>query len=140
MRFDARYTASLGIATTRDFYDESVRILTRYNYLIEKSEEYGSTFYLETRWSVGPPFVDEAEIGIEQSRSRVILRAKAREVTSRSNVASRLNQVVFTAESEVMFEGTGKWQKIPMSDMRKEYFKLVADELKIEFNSGMRVF
>lgn len=140
LRFDARYTASLGIATTRDFYNESIPILTRYNYLIEKSEEYGTTYYLETRWSAGPPFADEEEIGVLQARTRIILRAKARQVTSRSNVARRLNQVVLTAENEVTFGDDDKWHKIPLTDMRKEYFRRIADELKIEFNTGLRIF
>ena len=139
LKYDAMYTARLGLATTRDFFDNSIPILTRYNFLIEKSEEYGNSFHIETRWRVTPPLDDEAEIGVLQSRSRLILRAKGRQVTSRSEISARLNQVVFTAESEVKFDETESWLKIPLSDMRKEFFKRISEELKFEFSSGFRV-
>ena len=139
LRFDARYKANLGISTTRDFYNESIPILHRHNYLIEKSEEYGTTYYIETRWSASPPFTDEEEIGVLQARTRIILRAKARQVASRSNVVRRLNQVVLTAENEVTFGEDDKGHKIPLTDMRKEYFRRIADELKMEFNIGLRI-
>lgn len=134
-----RYTSTLGLATTRDFFDRSLPILTRHNFIIEKSEEIGSQYYLATHWQTGPPLPDEEILGIYQARSRVILRAKAREIASRSNVGGRLNQVVFLAENEVWFDGANKWTKIPLSDMRKELFKQIADELKVEFNTGLRV-
>lgn len=133
------FTATLGLATTMDFFDESIPILTRYNFLIEKSEERGNSIHIETSWRIGPPLDDEVQIGVLQTRSRIILRARAREVTSRSKIAGRLNQVALTAESEVRFDETDKWTKIPLSIMRKEFFKRISDELKFEFSSGLRI-
>jgi hypothetical protein len=139
VKVSSTYTARLGLATTRDFFDESIPILTRYNFLIEKTEGYGNTIYIETRWRVGSPLKDEAEIGALESRSRVILRAKARQAASRSNLTSRLNQIVLTAENEVRFDETEKWTKIPLSNMRREFFKRISDQLKFEFSTGLRV-
>lgn len=138
--YQAKYNTTVGLATTRTFFDQSNIILTQYNFLIERTEEYGNAYHIETRWSVGPPTDDEALIGVYQTRIRVILRARAREISSRGNVANRMNQVTFTGESEVMFEGSNKWQKVPLSEERKNYFKQIAEDLKTEFNTGIRLY
>ena len=137
---EAQYSTVVGNTTTKAFFEKSVFILTRFNFLIERSEEIGNSFYIETRWSNRPPLEDELEIGIENTRSRIKLRAKAREATSRSTISTRLNQVVFTAETEIMFEGGAEWQRIPLSRMRKDFFKRIAETMKTEFNTGVRVY
>jgi hypothetical protein len=131
-----KYTADLGTATTFDFQEKSQRALNKYQYVIERYEEYGNILYLETQWKDRQIFEDEQASGIIEAKSRIIL--EARPSTRSSGGVAKLNKVEFTAENLVMFENTQTWASVPMTPLCKAYFKRFADDLRAEFRTGFR--
>ncbi|MGH7457172.1 MAG: hypothetical protein ACRENG_37830 [bacterium] len=131
-----KYTADLGTATTFDFREKSQRALNKYQYVIERFEEYGNILYLETQWKDREVFADEQTSGVVEAKSRIIL--EARPFTRSSAGVTKLNKVEFAGENLVIFENTQTWASVPMTPMCKAYFKRFADDLRTEFRTGFR--
>jgi hypothetical protein len=131
-----KYTADLGTATTFDFQEKSQRALNKYQYVVERYEEYGNILYLETQWKDREVFEDEQKSGVIEAKSRIIL--EARPFTRSSAGVTKLNKVEFAAENLVMFENTQSWASVPMTPLCRAYFKRFADDLRTEFRTGFR--
>jgi len=132
---DYSYMANIGPVTDYDYEERTRLSLDKYQYQVERSENYGDRKYLETMWKIRSPLEDEAELGITQVKTRLVLN-----VTPRTRVIgpTRLFKVQFRGEVMVQFTGIEQWQQIKMTLMRKKYFKNWANELKTEYSSGMR--
>jgi hypothetical protein len=130
-----KYTADLGTATTFDFQEKSQRLLNKYQYQIERYDEFGPRLYLETQWKDRRPFDDEQNSGIVEARSKIILEAKPH---TRSAGTTRLNKVQLIGENLVIFAKTQAWVSVPLTPMCKAYFKQFADDLRTEFRTGFR--
>ena len=131
-----KYVTDLGTATAFDFQEKSQRALNKYQYVVERYEEYGNILYWETQWKDREVFEDEQTSGIIEAKSRIIL--EARPFTRSSAGATKLNKVELAGENLVMFEDTQTWVSVPMSPMCKAHFKRFADDLRTEFRTGFR--
>ncbi len=132
---DYSYTANIGPVTAYDYQDKTRLSLNKFQYQIERSEDYGNRKYLETMWKYRTPFEDERQLGAVRAKTRIILHVTPR---VRSVAGRTLHRVQFIGENLVQFMGVELWQKAPLTDMCKEYFKRWANELKTEFSTGIR--
>ncbi|MEE9232747.1 MAG: hypothetical protein V3U07_04780 [Nitrospirales bacterium] len=132
---DYSYTATIGPVTAYDYQDKTRLSLNKYQYQIERNEDYGNRKYLETMWKYRTPFEDERQLGVVRAKTRIILHVTPR---MRSVAGRTLHRVQFIGENLVQFMGVELWQTAPLTDMCKEYFKRWANELKTEFSTSIR--
>ncbi|RKY88150.1 hypothetical protein DRQ09_03335 [candidate division KSB1 bacterium] len=153
-----RFRTNLGLVTSYDFNEKTFRILNKYQYDVVRTEQTPEEQYVETQWKDHLPYADEQELGVVASRTRIILRARprtrseTREQTVKSQnmeelpvvgggkVLAGLNRVEFVAEYMVQLQDNLEWQQIPMTKAVKKYLRRVADELKMEYVTGIRKF
>ncbi|MFQ5750705.1 MAG: hypothetical protein ACE5HI_01800 [bacterium] len=128
------YSTDVGLATEFDAVDKTRRLLDRHHYELFREENDASGIYFETRWKERKPFDDERIMGIVSGRSRLIIRGQPKTRFGSGMAVSY--RIKFFAESEVLSPTTGKWTREPMSDMLKNYLKMIADEFKTEFKTG----
>lgn len=132
------YSANLGTATSYDFKEKTQRLLMRYQYELVRFEETSDQIYYETEWKNRTPFDDELELGIVEGRTRFTINAHPR---GRIGVGGAdLNVVRLFGENMVRYEGSDEWLRVPMSKMLRAYFNKFAEELKLEFRTGIRKF
>ncbi len=130
------FQQNVGNATVRDLQRRTPRILERYHYVIVRHETSERRTYIETDWRHRTPFEDEAARGISSVQSRIIVRARQRGGAG----SSALMVVTFTMENLALEEDSGQWRQTVVTDMFRAYAKEIADRLKDEFSSGIRVF
>ena len=132
-----RFQQDVGNATARDVERRTPRILERYHYVIVRHETSERRIYFETDWRQRTPFEDEVARGISSVQSRIIVRARQR---GGAAGATALMVVTFTMENLVVDEESGQRGLAVVTDMFRAYAKEIADRLKDEFTSGIRVF
>ncbi|MFQ5823245.1 MAG: hypothetical protein ACE5JB_04240, partial [bacterium] len=109
-RQQKNYRATIGITYEPEFYGVLQTILvSKYQYLISRTEQSSREIYFETSWKDRPPFEDESETGIIGAQTRFIIRAKARH-------AGQYNIHLY-AETQVLYESSEKWEPGPLSKM-----------------------
>jgi hypothetical protein len=110
-------------------------VLSKYQYQYERTVDTVEDIYMETRWRDEAALDDESAAGYAFARTRIIVTARPRNRTpgTASNYA-----VTFRAESMVRTLA-GDWVTVPMTDMRKAALKEIADEVKTEMTTGIRV-
>ncbi len=131
------FQQDVGNATARDVERRTPRILERYHYVIVRHETSERRTYIETDWRTRTPFEDEVARGISSVRSRIIVRARQRGGATGSTA---LMVVTFTMENLALDEESGQWRQAVVTDMFTAYAKRIANRLKDEFTSGIRVF
>ena len=132
-----KYKKRIERVTSQDFQNKAIRVLVNRNqYLIFRNEPSDGQLYIETDWRFRSPFDDELASGAVEARTKIILTAYPREMTNPNGLW------VPTMEglNEVKLEGGGIWVVLPMSDMAKKYFDRIADDLNLEFRTGIRNF
>ena len=131
------FQQDVGNATARDVERRTPRILERYHYVIVRHETSERRTYIETDWRQRTPFEDEEARGISSVQSRIIIRARQRGGAVGSTA---LMVVTFRMENLALDEDSGQWRQAVVTDMFRAYAKEIADRLKDEFTSGIRVF
>ncbi len=131
------FQQDVGNATPRDLERRTPRILERYHYVIVRHETSERRTYIETDWRTRTPFEDEVARGISSVRSRIIIRARQR---GGAVGATALMVVTFTMENLAFDEDSGQRGQAVVTDMFRVYAKEIADRLKDEFTSGVRVY
>ena len=132
----ARFQRDLGTATLRDVERQVPRVLNRHQYEIERSDESPSLLTIETRWNPRYPFPDELERGVVQARTRLTLTARAR---ARTGGAADIRVVELLAENMVQIGDSATWQAEFMTPMFAQYLDGIAEELRTELQTGIRV-
>ena len=125
------YLAKLGATYSRDFEKKSIILLNKYQYIVYRNEQGGAEKYIETEWKNRYPFADEEEKGVIAVKSRIILRSRPRF----AGTDQELNRVEFFAETLVQLKGNPEWQRLPLTEMCRKYFKKFADDAKLGFNT-----
>lgn len=93
--------------------------------------------YLETEWKSRYPFEDEIQQGVEEARTRMTLQAIPR---TRVSGGSDLNVVRLFCENMVRLRDQTQWQRVPMSKSLMDYLEGFAEDLRMEFRTGIRKF
>ena len=132
---DYTYIANIGLVSDYDYADKTRLSLNKYQFQIEREENYGNRKYLETMWKYRNPYEDEAALSIAEVKTRLVLHSTPR---TRRESSTRLYKVQFVGEIMVRFRGIDEWKQIPMTEMCKKFFKNWALELKNDYSSGMR--
>ncbi len=132
---DFSYISNIGPVSAYDYEEKTRLSLNKYQYQIERTDDFGDRKYMETMWKFRAPFEDEAALSVVQVRTRLVLN-----VTPRTRVPNdtQLFRVQFLGEIMVQFAGITEWQQIQLTPMRQKYFRDWARELKNEYSSGMR--
>jgi hypothetical protein len=131
------FRVNVGRATSWDVGRRTPQVLERYHYVIQRSDSSSSQIYIETRWRHRAPFAEEEALGISSARSRIIIRARGGRGTLGS---AALMTVEFTMENMLLDHETGVWREGTATEMFRKYANEIADRLKEEFLSGIRVF
>ncbi len=132
-----RYRERIGRVTHLDFRNKSTEILQgRYHYTYERIRDNEGEYYIETFWQQRAPFDDEAEQGVEDVRTKIILTAFPVEFTDPSGLwMSRIECL-----NEVRLRGSNVWTRIPLTPSARRYFARIADDLRVEFQTGIRKY
>ena len=132
------FRETVGNATAIDVERKTRQVLERYHYELVRTETTRYSMYFETHWRQRAPFEDEEALGISAARSRIIVRGRSR--TRGAGGTTGLMVVEFTMENLVLDEDSGQWRQVVVTNMFRAYAKEIANRLKDEFTSGIRVF
>lgn len=132
------FTTRIGTATSYDFKETVSRLLNRYQYDVVRFEQTNDQIYIETYWRYRFPFEDEINLGVADAETRFIINARPRKRSYLSS--SDLWVVQFQGENQVRLGNSDAWVNAPMTNMAMSYFNKFADDLKIEFYTGLRKF
>jgi len=132
-----RYRERIGRVTRLDFRNKSTQILQgRYHYTYERVRDNEGEFYIETFWQPRNPFADEQQQGVEDARTKIILTAFPVEFTDPAGLwMSRIECL-----NQVKLRGSNIWVTMPLTVSAKRYFARIADDLRVEFQSGIRKY
>ena len=132
------FTAKVGTATAYDIEEKTRRLLDRYRYEIVRFEKTYDQIYFETQWRYRSPFEDEYEISVVDARTRIIINARPR--TRTYVTGTDLYVIHVRGENQVRLEGSDAWINLPMTDMVMVYLSKFAENLEMEFRTGIRKY
>ena len=133
------YSKDLGSVTAHDLSRWTLDILQRYQFEMEQTQTNSPSFALfVTRWRGRYPLQDELDVGVVEARTRITIRGRVRRPATGG--ASALMVAVFSAENMVRMGDSLEWRRGFMSPMFREYIEEIADRLKTELQSRVRVF
>jgi len=130
------YKQSVGTAGLIDIQNKVPKILSRYQYEVERQDESPALLAIYTRWNGRYPLEDEIAQGVTEAMTRLILTARAR---ARTGGTADVRVVELTAENRVRQRDSTEWRGL-MTPMFKDYVDKLADELKTELLTGIRVY
>ena len=133
----AAYKKALGTAALTDIVRQVPRIFNRYQYEIERSDSSPSYLTVQTRWNGRYPLQDEISAGVSEARTRLVLTARAR---ARSGGTADVRVVELLAQNMVLIGDSTGWREGVMTPMFKAYIDGIADVLKTELLTGVRVY
>lgn len=123
--------------TRVDFQNKTRTVLmNKHQYIFIRNEDSEGQQYIETDWRYRSPFTDELESGIIEVRSKIILTAYPRELTNPQGLWVTTMEGI----NEVKLESTTTFVTLPMTNLTKKYFDRIADDLDLEFKTGIRSF
>jgi hypothetical protein len=118
---------NVGEATAADAQDETIQVLRKYQYEIERQEGPPS-IYIITRWKNRSPFNDEMAAGVQEARTRFIVEAR------------RGSQLLYTvrlrSENEVRVGDT--FERAEPTPEFRAYASELSEELKAVLLMGIR--
>ena len=132
----------IGRATYHDIMTEVPETLQRHGYAIYQNRDDGANLYIETSWQERAPLEDEAEIGVEDARTRFVARARKAGPALYTLRLSAENQVRGALQSAEAPEGeeTHEWSTIPATDMLKAYVEQITTEIQLKVDAGLRTY
>ena len=133
------YSKDLGAVTAHDLSRWTLDILQRYQFEMERTRTNSPSYALfVTRWRGRYPLQDELDVGVVEARTQITVRGRVRRPAAGGMPA--LMVAVFSAENMVRMADSLEWRRGFMSPMFREYIEEIADRLKTELQSGVRVF
>jgi len=134
--------ANLGRATYADIMTEIPDLFRRLGYAIYQNRETGSTLYIETGWQERAPFQDEEELGVENARSRFVVRARKAAPGLYTLRISAENQVkgLPDASGQVPDQAMEGWATMRTTEMWETYADDVITEIRLKVAAGLRTY
>lgn len=134
---ESQYRDSIGIGTTARIDNETNAILARHQYSIIRSERSNDMYY-ETGWVPRLTFPDEVMAGVNDVRTRIIIRARPtnRGETTLGAGPIQTYSISFEGHAEFRLIDSEDWQKLPLTKSRTDYFKEIAYQFRTKFDSG----
>ena len=131
------YKQALGTAALGDIIRQVPRVLLRNQFEIERSDSSSAYLVIRSRWNDRYPLEDERDGGVTEARTRVVLTARAR---ARSGGTADVRVVELQAENMVLMGDSTQWRNDFMTPMFRAYIDRIANELKTELLTGIRVY
>ncbi len=128
------HRVTVGTATLDDFIGISNKILNRQRFVIDRTEDRGMGAVIECKYEYPAVSNEEALEGIQEIRYQLFLEARAK------GSGGGMYSVRAIVRSYGRFSGSEEWVDIPANDDTKRRIKLLANELKTEFESRIRAF
>lgn len=132
----ASYKKALGTAGLIDIQNRVPKVLSRYQYEVERQDESPALLVIYTRWNGRYPLEDEIARGVTEAMTRLVLTARAR---ARTGGTADVRVVELTVENRVLLRDSTEWRGL-MTPMFKDYADKLADEFKTELLTGVRVY
>jgi hypothetical protein len=132
------YRKDLGNVTPRDFSFHTRRLLARYHYEFEQEDSSASYQNFKTRWYQRFPLEDEIAQGVVEIQTQLTVRARSR--GSGGGGMADLRSAELVAQNMARLQDSPQWVLTVMTPMFKEYIDEIAQELKTEFSTGIRVY
>lgn len=121
----------IGRGTRVDITSAVTEEIANFGYALNTYTETTTRLYWETSWLIREPFGDESARGVEQVRSRVIIRAR--------RGASDLFLVTLRVENYGAGSGAaGEWYPLVSTEQFQEHVRSLANALQIRIDAGMR--
>lgn len=133
----ASYKKSLGTAALTDIVRQVPKIFNRHQYEIERADSSPSYMTIQTRWNGRYPLQDEIDSGVTEAATRLIVTARAR---ARTGGTADVRVVELLAENRVLIGDSTQRRYGFMTPMFREYVDRIAEELKTELLTGVRVY
>lgn len=132
------YNLTAGSATVHDIVHHGTRILNRHQFEIQRVDSNTANLIIETRWRSRYPFPDEIDGGVMEAMTKLTINA--RRVRRISGGGSDVRRVHVVAQNRVLLTDSLSWTTGFMTPRFKNFVDQIVDELRIEFESGIRVF
>ena len=133
------YRKDLGTVTPHDFSYHTRRIIIeRYQYEFEQEDSSASYQSFKTRWRQRILHEDEIAMGVVAIRTQLTVRARSRGGASAGIAALQSAELI--AENMARMSDSPEWILTVMTPLFKEYIDEIAQELKTEFSTGIRVY
>lgn len=124
------YETDLGRTTAQALFEHVPKVFDRYTFDVLRAEERGEMgLYYETEWKVREPMEDEAALGYQEARTRILIEAR------RSGVPLGdipLFRVRFTAENRLRKTSSDPWEELPLTEMFREYMGRIVLDIRRE--------
>jgi|Deesub1362B_J571_1020462.scaffolds.fasta_scaffold30941_1 hypothetical protein len=128
------YRERIGKVTEFDFRDKTLEILqNRYQYVYEFTRYDQNQLYVETLWRERNPFEDEAEAGVINARTKIIVTARPMEFSTGALWIATIQFI-----NQVQLEGGTQWIRMPLTKQAMAYFRKITDDLRTEYQTGIR--
>jgi hypothetical protein len=132
------FEKTLGTSTAVEIKRNVPFIFNRYQFEVYRAEESVDQIYFESHWKERYPFEDELAAGAVKAKTRIFVTTRPR-YRDKSGYG-KVQKVYFTAENQVMMQGSNVWQEFPLTDMFIDYVKKFAADLDLEMRSGIQEF
>jgi hypothetical protein len=132
---DAMYRNAIGTGTEVDIVSQVEAILARYYYPIAR-KEISNNIYYETDWVLRLPLEDEAEMAVQEVRTKIII--DTRPFMRGEPTPAPLFNITFVGQAEYRLVNDNEWYKMELSRSRNAYFGEIAYEMRTQFSSRLR--
>ena len=128
------YRLTIGTATLDDYNDLSSKILNRHRFLVDRTQDRGNGAVIECKYEYPALSNEEILKGIEEIRYQLLLEARLK------GSGAGTYSVRAIVKTYGRFSGNETWVDIPANNEIKSRIKLMANDLKTEFENKIRVF
>lgn len=128
----------LGSTEPALFIRHGTAVLNHHNFQIDNNAQGATRVYLETYWKPRDVYPSERAAGVTDAETRIILQGRER--TSAATRSGRALMAELIAYDRVRMGDSGEWVSGTVPDEYKEVLESIAEELKKELDTGVRVF
>ena len=129
------YRTTVGSTTLYDFQTLSEKILNQHRFFVDRTEEIGSGYIVETKYEYSRPTNEELVQGIKEVRYLIILEARRK-----GGGVGNTYTVRAKVRAYGRFTGNREWVDIPINSDIKMRIKMFIADLKSETENKIRAF
>ena len=129
------YRTTVGSTTLYDFQTLSEKILNQHRFFVDRTEEIGSGYIVETKYEYSRPTNEELIQGIKEIRYLIILEARRK-----GGGVGNTYTVRAIVRAYGRFTGNREWVDIPINSDIKMRIKMFIADLKSETENKIRAF
>lgn len=129
------YRMTIGSTTLFDFQTLSDKMLNQHRFFVDRTEEIGSGYIIETKYEYLAPNNEEIIQGVKEVRYKIILEARRK-----GGGVGNMYTIRAIVREHARFTGEEKWVDIPVNSDIKRRIKIFTNDLKLEFENKIRVF